>query len=49
MRIKGDRPLAAMDLWSIRTILAVEPFIAISLSPGSEFTWKNMYEYYTLP
>jgi len=49
MRITGDRPLVRAGLWSIRTILAMEPFVAISIAPGSEFTWKNMYEYYTLP
>ncbi len=49
MTITGDRPLAKMALWSIRSVLAVEPFIDISLEPGSESTWKYGYEYYTLP
>ena len=49
MKITGDRPLTRDLLWSIRTVLAVEPYIAIDLPPGGEFTWKNMYEYYTLP
>jgi hypothetical protein len=49
MVIHGDRPLAKMSLWSIRSVLAVEPFIDISLEPGGESTWKYGYEYYTLP
>jgi hypothetical protein len=49
MTITGDRPLAKMALWSIRSVLAVEPFIDISLEPGSQSTWKYGYEYYTLP
>jgi hypothetical protein len=49
MRITADRPLAREPLWSIRTVLAMEPYIAMDIQPGSEFTWKNMYEYYTLP
>ena len=49
MRIVGDRPLWDVNLWSIRTVLAMEPFIAMTIEPGSEFTWKNSYEYYTLP
>jgi hypothetical protein len=49
MTITGDRPLARMALWSIRSVLSVEPFIDISLEPGSEFTWKYGYEYYALP
>jgi hypothetical protein len=49
MRITGDRPLIRDLLWSIRTVLAIEPYISIDVQPGSEFTWKNMYEYYTIP
>jgi len=49
MRINGDRPLSSFNLWSIRTVLAMEPFIAMSIDPGKEFTWKVTYQYYTLP
>jgi hypothetical protein len=49
VRITGDRPLASMALWSIRTVLAVEPFIDISIDPGDTFTWKYTYTYFTLP
>jgi hypothetical protein len=47
MTISGDRPLAKMSLWSIRSVLAVEPFIDISVAPGSQTTWNYHYEYYT--
>jgi hypothetical protein len=49
MTVTGDRPLARMALWSIRSVLSVEPFIDISLEPGSQLAWKYGYEYYTLP
>ena len=49
MRITGDRPLSNNALWSIRTVLAMEPFIAMSIDPGREFTWTVAYEYYKLP
>jgi hypothetical protein len=49
MRISGDRPLSSANLWSIRSVLAVEPFISMTINPGNEFTWKMSYEYYTLP
>jgi hypothetical protein len=49
MRIRGDRPLWFENLWSIRRVLAMEPFIAMTIDPGHEFTWKVWYEYYTLP
>ena len=48
MLIRGNRPLSDMNLWSIRSVLAVEPFIAMTIDPGSEFTWDVTYEYYTL-
>lgn len=49
MTITGDRPLAKVSLWSIRSVMAIEPFIDISLEPGSQTTWKYSYEYSTLP
>jgi hypothetical protein len=47
MKISGDRPLVREILWSIRTVLAIEPYISIDIQPGNEFTWKNLIEYYT--
>jgi hypothetical protein len=47
MKISGDRPLIRDILWSIRTVLAIEPYISIDIQPGNEFTWKNLIEYYT--
>ncbi len=49
MRITGDRPLSNASVWSIRSVLAVEPFIDIAADPGKEFTWKYTYDYYALP
>lgn len=49
MKIEGNRPLLRASLWSIRTVMAVEPFVDIVVEPGSEFTWQSVYEYYTLP
>jgi len=49
MKITADRPLASENLWSIRTVIAMEPFIAVSVDPGGEFTWTSTYDYYTLP
>jgi hypothetical protein len=49
MRITGDHPLSKLNLWSIRAVLSLEPFISMAVEPGGEFTWKMSYEYYTLP
>ena len=48
MKVTGDRPLIRDLIWSLRSVFAVEPFIAIDIQPGSEFTWNNIYDYYTL-
>jgi hypothetical protein len=49
IKISGNRPLIREFLWSIRTVLAVEAYVAIDVQPGAEFTWSNTYDYYTLP
>ena len=49
MRVVGDHPLASVALWSIRSVMAIEPFINIAVEPGKEMTWKYTYSYYALP
>jgi hypothetical protein len=49
MRITGNRPLSDASLWSIRTVLSIEPFVSMTIDPGAEFTWLTSYEFYTLP
>lgn len=49
MNIRADRPLHSESLWSIRSVVAVEPFISIDIEPGKTFTWTADYEFYTLP
>ncbi len=48
-RVTSDRPMSDLALWSIKTNVSVEPFIAIKLDAKSNFTWKLIYDYYTLP
>jgi hypothetical protein len=48
MQITGDRPLSKENLWSIRSVLAVEPFIDMSIEPGKAFSWTYDYTYYSL-
>ncbi len=47
-RVTGNRPLLSESLWSIHTVVAVEPFIHISIAPGEEFTWDVTYSYYKI-
>jgi hypothetical protein len=47
--VVGDRPLSNIAVWSIRTVNAVEPYIAMTIDPGNDFTWNLTYDYYTIP
>ena len=49
MSVRGDKPLKSVNLWSIRSNVSVEPFIAVSVAPGKEFRWTNSYSYYSIP
>jgi hypothetical protein len=49
LRITGDRPLESESLWSIRAVLAVEPFVKIHAAPGEEFSWNMKYTYFAEP
>jgi hypothetical protein len=49
MKIICNKPLIKEFLWSVRTVLAVEPYISINIQPGDEFTWKDKFVYYTMP
>jgi hypothetical protein len=46
LRITGDRPMSRLGYWSIRTVMAVEPYVDINVAPGQTFTWKWTYDYF---
>jgi hypothetical protein len=48
MRVTGDHPLASVARWSIRSVLAIEPFITVAVEPGKGMTWKYTYSYYSV-
>jgi hypothetical protein len=47
MRVQADRAMSQAALWSIRSVVAVEPYINLSIEPGKEFDWTFTYDYYT--
>ena len=47
VRITGDRPLTRFGYWSIRTVVAPEPYIDLNIAPGQQFAWTYTYDYYT--
>jgi hypothetical protein len=48
VKITGNRPLSNLVLWSIRSVLSLEPFLEMALEPGQVFTWKYTYVYYLI-
>lgn len=49
MRIRANRPLSKEELWSIRSVLAMEPYIHLNIRPGQTFHWRYHYQYERLP
>jgi hypothetical protein len=49
VRIQGDQPITNLALWSIRTVMAIEPYITMKIEPGAEYKWNLKYTYYTMP
>jgi len=47
VRIQGDHPVINAMLWSIRAVMAVEPFIQVEADPGKDFSWTYTYTYST--
>jgi len=45
-RVTSDRPVASMSLWSIRSVISVEPFVDVSTAPGATTTWTYTYTYF---
>ena len=45
VRVRGDDRLVRLYTWSIRTVMAVEPFVGIDLVPGATKRWAYTYTY----
>jgi hypothetical protein len=45
-RVTADRPLAGLSLWSIRSVISIEPDVAIDLAPGASMDWTLTYTYF---
>lgn len=48
-RVQGNRPLSRVVFWSIRSVMAIEPYVDIQISTGQEFTWSYTYTYGNAP
>jgi hypothetical protein len=45
-RVVGDRPMTQLALWSIRSVISMEPFVDVTTAPGQTTTWKYTYTYF---
>lgn len=49
VHIQGDQPFTSIALWSIRTVMAIEPYNTFHIEPGGDAQWKLKYTYFTMP
>ncbi len=49
VRQTGDRPMAKLHLWSIRTTVCPEAFLDLRVEPGKETSWRIAYDFYEVP
>lgn len=47
--VRADRPLTSLQLWSIRSIVAFEPFVTLAAEPQQTVTWTYSYRYAIQP
>jgi hypothetical protein len=45
-KVTSDRPVASMSLWSIRSVISMEPFVDVTTAPGQTTSWKYTYTYF---
>ena len=44
--ITGDQPLTNVEVWAVRTVVAVEPYVGINVPVGRDFSWKYTYTFH---
>jgi hypothetical protein len=48
VRQTGDRPISAMNFWSIRTTVCPEAYIHVKVEPKHSIKWTIRYQFYEL-
>ena len=49
VRITGDHPMTIFEVWAIRQVMGIEPWIHLTAAPGETIHWTYNYLYYTVP
>ncbi len=44
-RVTSEAPASRVNLWSIRTVMALEPYTAVTVAPGAEQRWSYAYTF----
>ncbi|MCU0706617.1 MAG: hypothetical protein MUF18_21895 [Fimbriiglobus sp.] len=45
VRVTGDKPLSAFNVWGVGTTICPEPFIQLDLEPGKKAVWSWTYTF----
>ncbi len=45
----GDRPISKFYLWSVRTTVCPEAYVALKIDPGKTAHWQLKYRFYEIP
>jgi hypothetical protein len=45
VRVRGDKPIAKLIFWSIRTTVCPEPYIQLDAAPGKDVQWTYRYNF----
>jgi hypothetical protein len=43
--VTSDAPITRFNLWSIRTVMAAEPYNAVNVAPGAVQRWSYTYTF----
>jgi len=49
MSMRGDKPLKSLSLWSIRSIVSVEPFVRSVGRGGQRVSMDEFLQLYSIP
>jgi hypothetical protein len=44
--VTANRPVTKAMLWSIRSVMSIEPYVSIQVEPGKETAWTLTYDYF---
>lgn len=45
VRMTADQPVDHVQLWAIPPVMAIEPYVSMSIAPGKSFRWTYRYAY----